>query len=309
MTEKENIKWLLDGDPAIRWQVMSDLLGESEAAVVQERMRSTSQGWGADLLSRQDPSGRWAGQLYNQKWISTTYTMQLLRRMGLDPDNHQAHKACQQLIEGGYKEGGAMSFAKTVPTIDLGVAGLALSTLAYFAYPDPRVHTIVGFILSQQLSDGSWVPEPGLKRLQYIFAGTMLVLEGLREYEKRYPGSSSQVVAAQIKGREFLLQHRLYQLRDTNEVVDPKMTRFSFPPRWHYDVLVALDYFQDCNADKDERLNDAIALLKSKRRRDGRWNLQNRHPGKTFFEMEEIGKRSRWNTLRALRVLKWWDAL
>jgi squalene cyclase len=309
MTEQEIIKWLLDGDTAIRWQVMRDLLGESEAAFIQERMRIASQGWGADLLSHQDPSGKWAGQLYNTKWISTTYTMQLLRRMGLDPDNHQAQKACQQLLEGGYKESGAISFAKTVPTIDLGVAGLVLSVLAYFGYPDSRVHTIVEFLLDQQLPDGSWLPEPNLKSLQYIFAATMLILEGLHEYEKRYPDSSAQVVAAQIKGREFLLQHHMYKSRDAHEIVDPKFTRFSFPPRWHYNVLVALDYFQDCDADKDERLNDAIALVRSKRRKDGRWNLQNRHPGKTYFEMEEVGKPSRWNTLRALRVLNWWDEL
>jgi hypothetical protein len=309
MTEQEIIRWLLEGDPAIRWQVMRDLLGEGEAAVVQERMRIASQGWGADLLSHQDPSGRWAGQLYNQKWISTTYTMQLLRRMGLDPDNPRAQKACQQLLEGGYKENGAISFAKTVSTIDLGVAGLVLSVLAYCGYPDPRVHTNVEFLLDQQLTDGSWLPEPDLVRLQYIFAATILILEGLCEYEKRYPGSATQVIDAQARGREFLLQHHIYKSRDKHDIVDPKFTRFSFPPRWHYDVLVALDYFQDCDADKDERLNDAIELVKSKRKKDGRWNLQNRHPGKTYFEMEEVGQPSRWNTLRALRVLKWWDGL
>jgi len=308
MTEQEIIKWLLDGDPAVRWQVMRDLLGDGEAVVFQERMRIANQGWGAEFLSRQDLSGRWAGQLYNQKWISTTYTLQLLRRMGLDPDNPQANKACQQLLEGGYKQGGAISFAKSVPTIDLGVAGLVLSILAYFGYPDPRVHTIAGFILDQQMPNGSWVPEPNLKRLQYIFTGTLLIMEGLREYEKQYPDTSGQESEAQIRGREYLMQHHLYKTRDTDEIVDPKFTRFSFPPRWHYDVLVALDYFRDCGADKDERLIDAIELVNFKRRKDGRWNLQNRHPGKTFFEMEEVGKPSRWNTLRALRVLNWWHS-
>jgi squalene cyclase len=232
--------------------------------------------------------------------------MQLLRRMGLDPDNSQAHKACQQLLEGGYKKGGALSFAKTVSHIDLGVSGLVLSILVYFGYPDQRVHAVLEFLLDQQLPDGSWVPEPGLERLQYVFAGTLLVLDGLRDYEKRYSTSSAQVIEAQIKGREFLLSHNLFKSKETKEIIDQKMTRFSFPPRWHYDVLVALDYFQDCRAEKDRRLNDAIELVKSKRRKDGRWNLQNRHPGKTYFEMEEVGQPSRWNTLRALRVLKWW---
>ena len=190
--------------------------------------------------------------------------------------------------------------------IDLGVNGLVLSILAYFGYPDQRVHAVVEFLLDQQLPNGSWLPEPDLERLQYIFAGTMLVLDGLREYEKRYPILPTQVVEAQIRGREFLLGHQLFKFKDTKETIDQKMTRFSFPPRWHYDVLVALDYFQDCRAEKNERLAAAIELVKSKRRKDGRWNLQNRHPGKTYFEMEEVGQPSKWNTLRALRVLKWW---
>jgi hypothetical protein len=307
MTEQEIFDWLLDSDPAIRWQVMHDLLGENEETFTRERMRISAEGWGVDLLSRQDVSGRWAGQLYDHKWISTTYTMQLLRRMGLDPDNLQSHKACQQLLEGGYQMGGALSFAKTVSHIDLGVSGLVLSILAYFGYPDQRVHAIIEFLLGQQRPDGSWVPEPGLDRLQYIFAGTMLVLDGLREYEKRYSTSSAQVIEAQIRGREFLLNHNLFKTIGTKEIIDQKMTRFSFPPRWHYDVLVALDFFQDCRAEKDNRLSDAIELVKSKRRKDGRWNLQNRHPGKTHFEMEVVGQPSRWNTLRALRVLKWWE--
>jgi len=307
MTEQEIIDWLLEGDPAIRWQVRLHLLNDSDAMVAQERARVATNGWGADLLTRQDPSGRWAGQLYDQKWLSTTYTLQLLRRMGLDPRNPQAHKACQQLLDGGYQKSGAISFAKTVPRIDLGVVGLVLSILAYFGYPDQRVPYILQFLLDQQQPDGSWVPEPELTRLQYVFAGTMVVLEGMREYEKRYPDPEIRVAEAQAYGREFLIRHNIYKSRDGHEIIDPKFTRFSFPPRWHYDVLVALDYFQDCGLGKDERLYDAIALLKSKRRKDGRWNLQNRHPGKTYFEMEQPGHPSRWNTLRALRVLKWWE--
>ena len=306
MTEQGIIDWLLEGDPAIRWQVHQHLLNDSDTAA-QERVRVAADGWGADLLARQDPSGRWAGQLYAHKWLSTTYTLQLLRRMGLDPGNRQAQQACQHLLDGGYQEGGAISFAKTVSRIDLGVVGLVLSILAYFDFPDQRVSEIVGFLVDQQQPDGSWVPEPELTRLQYVFAGTMVVLEGLGEYEKRYPGLETRMAEAQGYGREFLLQHRLYKSRDTQKNIDPKFTRFSFPPRWHYDILVALDYFQDCGAEKDERLFDAVALLKSKRRNDGCWNLQNRHPGKTYFEMEQVGQASRWNTLRALRVLKWWE--
>jgi hypothetical protein len=135
----------------------------------------------------------------------------------------------------------------------------------------------------------------------------MIVLEGLREYEKQYPDRAESVYEAQRSGREYLLGYKLYKSKTAGGALDNKMMRFSFPPRWHYDVLVALDYMQECNADRDERLNDAIELVRKKRRKDGLWTLQNRHPRKTFFEMETPGKPSKWNTLRALRVLKWWE--
>lgn len=307
LIEQEIIEWLLDSDPSIRWQVMHDLLGESKSVVTSERERIATEGWGAELLSHQDASGRWSGQLYDHKWISTNYTLLLLRRMGLDQGNHQAHKACKELLEGGYQQGGGISFAKTVSHIDIGVVGLVLSILAYFGYQDERVHEIAAFLIDQQIPDGSWNPVPDSNRLEYLFAGTMIALEGLREYEKQYPERAESVYEAQRRGREYLLGYKLYKSKMASEPLDNKMTRFSFPPRWHYDVLVALDYMQECNAERDERLKDVIELLQKKRRKDGCWTLQNRHPGKTFFEMETPGKPSRWNTLRALRVLKWWE--
>ncbi|HEX7556411.1 MAG TPA: hypothetical protein VF338_07285, partial [Leptolinea sp.] len=154
---------------------------------------------------------------------------------------------------------------------------------------------------------GRWEPVTGNLEIRYAFDATILILEGLREYEKQYPQQSECVIEMQKRGRDFLLSHKLYKLTSKNEIIHTGMTLFSFPPRWHYDVLVGLNYFQDCNAEKDDRLEDAINLLESKRNPGGTWNLQNRHPGKTFFEMEEVGKPSRWNTLRALRVLRWWE--
>src|SRR3989304_1575791 len=160
------------------------------------------------------------------------------------------------------------------------------------------------------MPDGRWEAVAGRSDIQtkYTFDGTILILEGLREYEKQYTNQADRAAEAQRKGREFLLRHKLYRVGHTDEVIDKKMVYFSFPPRWHYDALVALDYFQDCQTEKDGRLRDSIDLLRTKRNQNGSWNLQNRHAGKTFFEMEEVGKPSRWNTLRALRVLKWWES-
>jgi squalene cyclase len=298
--------WLMEGDPSIRWQVMRDLLGADKKSYQMERRKIASEGWGYTLLSYQDATGRWGGQLYNNKWLSTTYTLLLLHQMGLEPSNKHAHLGCRELLEGGFKAQGGISYARTVDCIDNGVTGMVLEILAYFEYPDERLKLITEYLLDQQSVDGQWEPVPGNQNLRYVFDTTLLVLDGLHEYEKRYPHASSRLVEVQNKARKFLLNHDIYKSIQTGEDLDKKITLFSFPPRWHYDVLVALDYFQECKLVRDKRISGAIDLLESKRNPDGTWNLQNRHAGKTFFEMEQVGQPSRWNTLRALRVLKWW---
>ncbi len=301
------IEWLLDGDPSIRWQVIRDLLGADQGIISLERIKIATEGWGAKLLSYQDASGRWGGQLYSNKWLSTTYTLLLLRQMGLEPSNEQAHRGCRELLEGGFQKQGGISYARTVDIIDNGVTGMILTLLAYFGFSDERVHSIAEYLLEQQMPDGRWEPFPGNQNIRYAFDATILILDGLREYELMHPQFSKNVIEAQKRGQEFLLNHRLYKSIQSGEELDKKITLFSFPPRWHYDVLVALDHFQSCQAEKDERLKEAINLLEGKRNRDGSWDLQNKHAGKTFFEMEQVGKPSRWITLRALRVLNWWN--
>jgi hypothetical protein len=309
MNDETVIEWLLESDPSIRWQVMHDIVGAENEVVVRERQKVATEGWGAKLLSFQDPVGRWGGQLYNNKWLSTTYSLLLLRQMGLETSNHQAQLACKELLEGGFRANGGISYAKSIDIIDNGVTGMVLSMLAYFGYPDNRVHNIVDYLFSQQLPDGHWEPVQGQQDTQtkFIFDGTLLVLEGLHEYEKQYAYKAKRVAESQRRGRDFLLCHKLYKGDQTDEVVDKKMLRFSFPPRWHYDILAALDYFQDCQVEKDERLCEAIEILKAKRGHNGSWILQNNHAGKTYFDMEVVGKPSKWNTLRALRVLQWWE--
>jgi hypothetical protein len=113
--------------------------------------------------------------------------------------------------------------------------------------------------------------------------------------------------AAEAAALEFMLQHRLYKSHRTGDVVNPKFTLLSFPPRWHYDVLRGLAYFARANTRRDPRLGDAVQLLQSRRRSDGFWPVQQKYSGRVFFNMEKIGGPSHWNTLRALRVLRWWE--
>jgi len=309
MKQKDyTIQWLLKGDPAIRWQTLRDLVGVSKKKVLRERKLVAESGWGARLLKLQEPSGGWGAGIYSPKWTSTTYTMLLLRDLGLPSKHPQALKACTLLLNKGFYEDGGINFGSYHKHSETCITGMVLSIVSYFQIRDDRVHNLVDHLLEQQMKDGGWNCQSYRGATHSSFHTTILALEGLREYERSYPRKATEVQKAQQKAREFLLVHRLFKSHRTGKIVNPAMTRFSFPPRWHYDVIRVLDYFQEVDAEKDKRLEDAIQIVRKRQKKDGRWLLQNRYPGRTFFEMEKVGEPSRWNTLRALRVLKWWES-
>ncbi len=310
------IPWLLKGDPSIRWQTFQDLLGASPTTVRRERGKVARKGWGARLLARQHSSGRWTpGQssdagLYSPKWISTTYTMLLLRDFGLPTNSPAARKACKHLLEEGLQRDGGVSYgawAKWTHKGETCITGMILSILSYFHYEDPRLDTIVAHLLEEQMPDGGWNCRRPSGATHSSVHTTISVLEGLRHFELHRQRKVREVQSAQLRAREFLLVHRLFRSHRTGKIIKPEFTRFSFPPRWHYDVLRALDYFQAVNAPRDTRLSDAIDIVHASQLKDGRWPLQHSYKGKIYFELEPLGAPSRWNTLRALRVLRWWD--
>jgi hypothetical protein len=308
-------RWLLDGDPAIRWRVLRDVVGAAERTVERERRRVAREGWGARLLARQDPDGRWAGGrssdsgLYSPKWISTTYTMLLLRDFGLPVNNPRARRACTLLLDEGLERDGGINYGiggKRWGVSETCITGMVLSILSYFAYDDDRLDTVAGYLLEQQMPDGGWNCRRRFGATHSSVHTTISALEGLRFYELHRRRKLQAVRAAQRRGREFLLVHRLFRSHRTGEIIKPVFIRFAFPPRWHYDILRALDYFQSVNAPRDQRLAEAIEIVRKGQDADGRWPLQQSYKGKTYFELERLGAPSRWNTLRALRVLKWW---
>ena len=301
------IQWLLGGDPAIRWQTLRDLAGASQRLVAREQQRVAETGWGPRLLSRQEASGQWGGGVYTPKWTSTTYTMVLLRSLGLPPEHPQAMKGCALLFDRGFYRDGGFNCWRGYKFSESCVTGMVLAAAAYSRFADDRVHAFAEYLLKQQMQDGGWNCQSYRGATHSSVHTTILVLEGLLEYERFQPRDAARVREAQARGREFLLAHRLFRSHRTGKIINPAWTRFSFPPRWHYDILRGLDHFQDAGAARDERLSEATEIVKQRRKDDGRWILQNRYPGKTFFEMEKLGQPSRWNTLRALRVLKWWE--
>jgi hypothetical protein len=299
------ISWLLEGDPAIRWQALRDLLDEPQTTYERERNQVASLGWGAQLLTRQDADGNWGGGLYSPKWKSTTYTLLHLRQLGLPPGNEQALRGCEKFYFRGLEKDGGINLFKSFRHSETCVNGMILSLLSYFRFPDERIHSVAEFLLREQMPDGGWNCERIKGATHASFHTTISVLEGLTEYGSTYPQALAAVSPALDSGREFLLQHRLYQSHRTGQPADPAMTYMHFPPRWHYDFLRALDYFQTVKAQLDERMQPALELLENKRGQDGRWGLNAPWPGVVFFQMEPAGQPSRWNTLRALRVLKW----
>jgi hypothetical protein len=234
--------------------------------------------------------------------------MLLLRDFGLPSSNAQASKACALLLDRGLQRDGGINFGWKGRS-ETCITAMVLSLLAYFQYDDDRIDTVAEHLLEQQMCDGGWNCRRPYGATHASVHTTISALEGLRWYEVHRCRQVRAVRDAQQRGREFLLVHRLFRSDRTGEVIKPDWLRFSFPPRWHYDILRALDYFQAVGAPRDRRLAEAMAIVRSTECPDGRWPLQNRYRGKTFFELERLGRPSRWNTLRALRVLAWWEGI
>ena len=301
------IAWLMAGDASIRWQVLRDLLGAPSQIWLAEQDRVAHEGWGAQLLSHQDVDGRWTRRLYGKKWISTTYSMVLLKTLGLGRNDHRAHRACRLFLDEGLELDGGINLSVTLGRSETCITGMVLALLSWFDVRDPRTDQLVQYLEHEQMPDGGWNCLRSGGATHGSLHTTISVLEGLREHDVAVGGAGEAVARAEEAGREFMSAHRLYRSHRTGDVVDPRMTRLSFPPRWRHDILRGLDYFRSADAPRDERLGDPVGVLKDKQLADGRWPLQHRHPGATWFEMERVGEPSRWNTLRALRVLRWWE--
>src|SRR5215208_5740262 len=302
------IAWLLDSDPAIRWQVMRDLAHEPQNVVAAERARVAAEGWGARLLALQAPDGRWGGRPWSQEYTDTFHVLELLRRFGLDPESDQARHALGLVEDQVIWKGGApvdtpwddhrFFEGEVEPCIN----GNVVATGSYFRVD---MAPLVERLLGEQLADGGWNCEVEHGATVSSFGTTINVLEGLLEHERAI-GGSDQVAAARRRGEEYMLERRLFRRKSTGEVIDASWLQFSFPTWYFYDVLRGLEYLRDAGVAPDERTAEAIAVVEGNRDPDGRWARQNVHQGEAHFEMDAgEGEPSRWNTLRAMRVLDW----
>jgi hypothetical protein len=302
------IEWLLDSDPAIRWQVMRDLTDTPADALAKERARIVTEGWGAQILALQGSDGYWGHDDPNPEWV-TYRALLLLRDMGLDPASDEARRAVGLVRDNVTWKGvlpqdaawhGRPLFAGEVePCIN----GRVVIIGAYFGQD---VTQVVDRLLGEQMADGGWNCEQENGSIRGSFGTTINVLEGLLAYE-RATDNAPAVTAARERGEEYLLERHLLRRLSNGELIDPVFSQLLFPSGWHYDVLRALDYFRAASTAPDERVAEAIGIVEAKRDANGRWPLENVQPDELFFDMgEREGQPSRWNTLRALRVLRWY---
>jgi hypothetical protein len=295
----DKVDWLLDSDPAIRWQVMRDLTDASPAAVATERARISRAGLGSEILARQGSDGAWH-RAASPDWLPTLFTMLLLRSTGVDRAEPAVESAVERLATGFRwdTEFGEKPFfeGEVEPCINGGTLALG----AYFGRP---TESLARRLVGEQLDDGGWNCEAP-KSSRSSFHTTICVLEGLLEYE-RAVGSAPEIAAARRRGEEYLLERGLFRRLSTGEVANPEFLELAFPPRYHYDILRALDYLRNASVQPDPRIGDAVHLVESKRQADGRWLLDRAYDEALDFPVgESAGQPSRWNTLRALRVLR-----
>jgi hypothetical protein len=302
------IKWLLDSDQAIRWQVMRDLADEAPEAIAAERSRVATEGWAAELLARQSPAGQWGD---GPNWdLITMYSLVALMDLGLDPASKQARKMIDRVdkrLVFKWLNNRPYLHGETEPCINGRILGIG----AYFKGTNDA---LAKQLLSEQLEDGGWNCEawpflspkrPPSRRSS--FHTTICVLEGLLEYE-RAGRKSAAVVKARKRGENYLLERRMFRSLRTGKVIDQRWLRFSFPPFWHYDVLRGLDYLRNAGIKPDKRVSEAVKIVMERRHQNGRWPLNLLHPEHIPLKMETaVGGASRWNTLRALRVLRWYN--
>ena len=305
--DPEIINWLLEGDVVIQFQTQRDLL-DTPRPDLQERI--AKEGWGARFLAERKPEGFWGSGFYQPKWTSSHYTLLDLRNLEISPDTAPIRESINLILKNHKEVDGGINPAGTIKVSDVCINGMFLNYAAYFKAEQNKLESIIDYLIHNQMPDGGFNCQANRKGAVHSSLHTTLsVLEGLLEYTRNgYAYRLEELQPITGKSAEFILKHRLFRSDHTGEIIQQRFLRLPYPPRWYYDNLRALDYFRDAKTKYDERMQDALDMLLKKQRKDGTWPLNAPYPGVTHFEMEISGKPSLWNTLRVLRVLKYFSS-
>lgn len=304
MTQQEINEWLLQGDVSIQYQVHRDLLGQDRPDL---RDRIASEGWGCQFLAQRKEDGHWGDHFYQPKWISTHYTLLDLCHLNIYPTDPLITESITKILDHQIADDGGIQLGpSTSHHSDVCVNAMFLNYASYFGIQESRLTSIVDSILAEIMPDGGFnCMSTRSGATHSSLHSTISVLEGFAEFVKTgHIYRSADIAKAKESAEAFILLHQLFISDRTGKVIKDEFLRFPYPDRWKYNILRALDYFSYVGKEWDPRMGPAFEVILTKRRKDGRWNVQSPHPGQVHFVMEQAGKPSRWNTLRALRVLK-----
>lgn len=306
MIDENIINWLLEGDPSIQYQTFRDLLNKNKPKL---QVKISAEGWGARFLSLQNQNGHWGLAFYQPKWTSTHYTLLDLKNLCISPKIKKIQSIIEKVLT--YEMLRDNNPKTNLVSRDICLNGMVLNYASYFKADENNLKSIVDYIIDNQMSDGGFNCHSTRKGAVHSSLHTTLsILEGLFEFRNNnYSYKIREIKKVESEAVEFILQHKLYKSDKTGKIIMPSFTRIPYPPRWKYDILRCLDFFQFAKIKYDTRMQNAFDLIISKRNSHGRWPKQANHPGKTHFDMEKAGQDSRWNTLRSLRVLKYYELL
>lgn len=308
MNDKEILKWLLDGDVSIQYQCYRDLLGIYRSDL---KTRIALEGWGKELLSRREKNGHWGGGFYKAKWISSHYTLLELKHLAISPIIPEIAETIQIIFKNERASDGGVNPVGSVKYSDVCINGMVLNYACYFKTEEVLLTPVVDFLLSQKMNDGGFNCHSNRKGATHSsFHTTLSVLEGIMEYEKNgYKYRINELLEAKKSSQDLLFEHNLFRSDKSNKIIKSSFLKFPYPGRWYYDILKAMDYFQMSDTKHDIGMNEALDFIVNRRNADGLWKLSAAYPGRVHFILEQTGKPSRWNTLRALRVLHFYGKL
>jgi len=298
------IHWLLQGDVSVQYQVHRDLL-DRDRKDLQDRI--ATEGWGRQFLSRRHPDGHWGDRFYQPKWKSTHYTLLDLRNLDPDPEIEPVKESIGSVLDTlKAGDGGIRLGPSTSHRSDVCVNGMFLNYASYFGAGKTGLRSVVDSILNETMPDGGFNCRTTRSGATHSSLHTTIsVLEGFLSFlQNGYTYRKTDILEAMESAEEFILAHRLFLSDRTGEIIHKDFLKLRYPCRWKYDILRALDYFHRAGSAWDERMGPALNEVLKKRNRDGTWNVQAHHPGDVHFVMEQAGRPSRWNTLRARRVIK-----
>lgn len=304
MTVQQIIDWLLEGDVSIQYQVWRDLLGVEKKNLQQ---RIANEGWGHEFLSKRNANRQWGDRFYQPKWTSTHYTLLDLRNLNISSENEIVKETIELVLQNNKAvDGGIQLGPSTTQHSDVCVNGMFINYASYFKTAEIKLQSIIDSILAEVMPDGGFncrTTRSGA--IHSSLHSTLSVLEGFAEFQNAgYTYRNNEIAEAIKTGEEFILKHRLFLSDKTGQIIDKKFLKLTYPCRWRYDILRAMDYFQYTGLKWDNRMTEALSYLKKKQNKDGTCSMQAAHSGQLHFTMESPGKPSRWNTLRMLRVLK-----